>query len=820
MNMFCNAQSRSRLIKAHSLLACSALALAGALVAVPAQAQQASESESRTDGSASSSDDILVTARKRSERLQDVPATITAFSGDQLASRGTGTILQVAEQTPQLVIATTSTPSGGVINLRGIGAPDAAPSVDQTVSINIDGVQVSQADAVRLGFVDLERIEVLKGPQALFFGKSSPAGVISLVSASPGNTFEWRVRTGYEFKAETRFVDGMMSVPLSDTLGVRVAGAYSGSEGWFRNRARVVAGGPGVAQPNVLDKEEYFVRGTLAYAAPGGGFDATLKVSYGNLTADNSANASSQTFACALGVPQGSFGVVGANTDCTADRYTDEADISPAAAALAPGFFRNGRGYYTSQQTLTSLTLNVPLTDTLKLTSVTGYFSSRVRWSATFNAGDVERLVTASDTKNEQATQEVRLASSLDSPVNFVVGGFYQHATLDFGVPAVFSGPLALPSPNPLLLSNDLFHQRTTAYSGFGQVIWAVSPEIEVTAGGRYSHEDKEANGVRLPSVRSGFQTAALPMLQPQVSFNNFSPEITARYKPAANVTLFAAYRTGFTSGGYNFAPISFSTTVPNDNVFEQAKAEGGEGGIRARIADRQISFDLTGYYYKFTDLQLSAIEPGTASLTVNNAGSASIRGVEFSGSVSPRAIPGLRLHSSIAYNDAKYDQFNNSGCYAGQTRVLGCTGNIVAGVATTQDLTGTQLERAPRWTMSYGGQFEGQLAGGVSGFVSGDANYTSSFLSDRAHDPRSLQKSVWRLNASIGVRGSNDGWELSLVGRNLTNELRVNRSSGTPLTGFGTGTNGPSRLSDLSGDVSEPRTILLQFTIRSSAFQ
>lgn len=761
-------------------------------------------------------EEIIVTARKRNERLQDVPVTVAAFTGEELARQSIGSIQQVADRTPQLVISTTATPSNGVINLRGIGSPDASPSVDQAVSINIDGIQVSQADAIRLGLYDLDRIEILKGPQALFFGKNSPAGVISLVSESPGDTFEARARTGYEVYSDRRFIEAMVSTPVTDTLGFRLAGAYNESDGWFRNRARAVPGGIGTTQPKLPNQEELFFRGTLKFT-PSDRFDATLKVSYGDLTFDNSVSATNQLFACPLGAPSGSFGVPGSNTDCKVDRYSSESNISPAAAALAPQFLRDGKGYFESRQDLAALTMNARLTDTLALTSVTGHFQSRVRWNGAYNAGDVERLVTASDTDNEQYTQELRLSSSFDTPVNFVLGGFYQDASLDFGVPAVLAGPLAagFGSPVPLLLSNDFFHQDTKAWSMFGQAIWAITAQWELTAGGRYSKEEKEGYGLRRPSVLSQFATLPLPFLNPEISFSNFSPEVSLRFKPSADITYFAAYRTGFTSGGYNFAPISFSTTVANDNKFEQEKAKGGEIGVKATVADRQVRFDFSVYQYRFTDLQLSALEPGSVSLTVQNAGSATIRGAELSTTIAPRALNGLSLNTAVAYNEGRYDDFDNAGCYAGQTVALGCNGGVVGGVAFTQDLSDEQLERAPEWTLHFGPAYEHVFAGGMTAALSADANYTSSFNADRAHDPRAEQDAVWKYNAGVSLRGAGEAWEVALIGKNLSNELRVLRASNTPFTGFGTGTSGASRFGDLAGDVSEPRAVVLQVTLR-----
>ncbi|TCM16483.1 TonB-dependent receptor-like protein [Novosphingobium sp. PhB165] len=159
--------------------------------------------------------EIIVTARKRDERAVDVPVAISALSGADLERYATNSLTAISERIPQLVIGESTNQTGGSINLRGIGAGLANPSTEQAVTLNIDGIPISYGNAVRLGQFDLQRVEVLKGPQALFYGKNSPGGIISLISADPGSTFDARLRTGYEFAANQRFAEGIVSGPLS-----------------------------------------------------------------------------------------------------------------------------------------------------------------------------------------------------------------------------------------------------------------------------------------------------------------------------------------------------------------------------------------------------------------------------------------------------------------------------------------------------------------------------------------------------------------------------------------------------------------------------
>src|SRR6185436_182645 len=167
------------------------------------------------------------------------------------------------------------------------------------------------------------------------------------------------------------------------------------------------------------------------------------------------------------------------------------------------------------------------------------------------------------------------------------------------------------------------------------------------------------------------------PFLEPKRSFNNVSPEATLSFRPSRNLTLYAGYRRGFTSGGYNLVPLAFNPFAVNDNGFRQSTVRGGEFGAKGSIAQGQIQFDLAVYQYKYKDLQLSTFDSATAAISLRNAGRSRVRGVEVSANVRPDQIEGLSLRSSVAYNDARYTLFDDAGCYTGQTVAQGCSGNI-----------------------------------------------------------------------------------------------------------------------------------------------
>lgn len=810
----------------------SSVALVSSLVPGAALAQSVPVDQPAILSTASDADaptseqDIIVTARKRDERLQDVPAAITAVSAQEIVRYSSSTISQISSRVPQLQVSSVNGPGGGSINLRGIGSPGSSPSVDQAVSINIDGIQVSQGNAIGLGVYDLERVEVLKGPQALFYGKNSLGGIISLVSADPGKEFDFRVRAGYDFEAHGQKYEGMVSVPVTETLGIRLDGAYNTQDGFFYNRLKNIPGATGVSTTNRgPEGKDYFLRGTVKYTSSDQSFDAKLKLSYASRDLNSSIASQSQIFDCPLGRPQ--LQIFSGNTtglnDCSLDRIQSDPRISTATAAAAPYYLGDGTPFFKQHQFLSSLTMNVRPTDTITLTSVTGYYDFKERWNWNVSGGEYESLVTGARVGDKQFTQEIRAATAFNFPLNLVVGAYYQDSSKYFAAPLVQSG-FATGFTGPLVLTDDRFRQTTEAYSFFAQGILKLSDQWEATGGGRLSYETKSLRAQRYQSLLSGFSPTPVSIaLSPdKVKFDNFSPEVTLRYRPSRDITLYAAYRQGFTSGGFNTAP----ATPGGDISYRQATAKGFEVGLKGAAFDRQLTFDGSVYTYKYNDLQLNAFDPVSISVMVRNAASARTRGAEMALTFAPKMVPGLNLRSSVAYNRARYLSYPNASCYTGQSIAEGCNGNLVprfnpvTGASlgssySTQDLSGRQLERSPDWTMSLGGSYEMPIGSTMTLGFGTDATYTGSFLPESA--PYTRQSGVWRVNGFLTLASIDKGWELSLIGRNLANKLRMGNAFEYPLTGAaypGYATKGLG--ADLAGSPTEPRAVMLQLTIKS----
>ncbi|MCJ2185640.1 TonB-dependent receptor [Novosphingobium beihaiensis] len=774
----------------------------------PAQAQ---ETRDTSTSSESAGGEIIVTARKRSERLLDVPVAVSAVSSEDLARYASNSLSAISQQVPALVIGESTNQVGGSINLRGVGSGISNPSTETAVTMNFDGVPISYGNAVRLGQIDIQRVEVLKGPQALFYGKNSPGGVISLVSADPGSFFEARLRTGYEFQAEQRFAEAMVSGPLTDTVGARIVGYYSKEDGWFRNIAQPITGVTAGAGAKTLNAEDVFVRGTLTFE-PTPATRIKFKINYGQRDRDGvGPTGLAQIVEC----PNGGVSVFGA-TDCKLNRTFYDAALTPGTIASDPSF-KDGVPFVKSSQFLTSLSVDQDLSDSYGLSSVTGYYRLREQSIDSFSFSNIPYYGASNDVIAKGFSQELRLTSDLDGPLNFMIGGFFQDATFTIGQ------AFTVDFGTPFLVGSTFYDVHTTAYSGFAQVRYKPVEQIEIAAGGRLSREDKKLTGTSF--------SLPFEVLDPKKHYNDFSPDITITYKPDSNLTAYAAYREGFTSGGFNTVPTALRTSANTsrpalDLSYDQMTAKGFEVGLKGYLAERQMLFDLVGYTYKYNDLQLSRYDNASFSQLTQNAGGARVQGVEFNLTMQPHAIPGLQVRTSLAYNDAHYTNFIG-GCYNGQSISDGCNLALrdpsqpasATNYYTAQDQSGQQLVRAPEWTFSAGFNYDTEFSENLGGGLSFDMNHSSSYLTQTEASPATRQKSYWQFNGTLSLNGGKDKpWELALVGRNLTNRLIRVTGAVVGSTAGQYGTAAP-RQGDILASVGAPRSVLLQLTVRSSLF-
>ena len=766
-------------------------------------AQQASPPSPPTapDAATDADSEITVVARRRSETLTSAPVAVSAVGAAEIGRRGIVQIDQLAQSVPQLRIADGGVSTqGGLVLIRGIGVGESNPFADQAVSFNVDGVQLSRSTVRRLSEVDMAQVEVLKGPQALYFGKNSPAGIIIIQTADPTSKFEAGVNSSYEFVGDEFRGDGYVSGPLTDTLGARVAVYGSKLTGYFKNIATPSAlyGPTGNRLPHDSD---FGGRVTLKFD-PSSAFSARLKVNYGKLISSG-AQSSIQTIACPLGFAQ----LAPKINDCTADGNSVIADPGPRIAGFASEL--SPESYLRQTLMLGSFQMDYTPASWLKLTSITGYYRGRTRLASSLSVADTTNpdfiFANSQFFHDNEFSQEVRAASQFSGPLNFMIGGYYQDADLFYSNLTVRNNAALT-----VLAPKTPVTQKGKAYSVFGQLTWAITPQIELSGGGRYSYEKKDY------AIFDAVTGAQKPAASPGNHWDNFSPEGTLAWRPSTNLTVYGAYKTGFLSGGFAVA----AGNLALDRSYDQQTTKGYEAGIKGRLFGGQLRGSLIAYNYLVKGLQVTSnfiLPNGTPDQRIVNAKGARTKGIELEMTYQP--TPDFNLHGAVGYNHARYKDLTVP-CYGGQSQEAGC--NLDQKVQlnptdpliyTNQSLSGARMVRAPDWSIQGGVFYQFELGGGDTLGASVDANYSSGFFANPSNNPISWQKSYALLDAGLTYK-LHSGLTVGVLGRNLTNRYYYDRAIDATLTGVNTGASS-SKLaitpSDEIASVARGRQLLLR---------
>lgn len=776
--------------------------------------------------------DIIVTARKRQESILQVPVVLTAISQEKLDRLQVTQIADLPKLVPGLVLGNNLLSIGTLVAIRGIGTSSSDPGVDQSVSLNIDGMSLGNGLAFSSGLFDVQQVEVLKGPQALFYGKSSPGGVISLRTADPTDDTQVIARAGHEFEADEARGELIASGPLSETLKARVAGMYSTARGFFRNNA-VAIPGSGAIDPTYRREarsRSYQLRGTLLWN-PTSEFSARLKM---NLARDRAINAeASQLANCPDGtdpVPPRNINFIGSD-NCKYDRETQVVYMDPA---FYPGITNAGVPFLRTNQKYGTLELNYDFSPDISLNSTTGYYhlDSGSLINSAHSGGSGTTLAVENKFRRRDFTQELRLNSDFSGPLNFTLGGFFQDGQIVDRV--IFRGNTAYTGIFPVVNRDGRSIVDIKTYSLFGQARWKITPELELAGGARWTDETRSAD------VFNNLTASPVTLARPRVHSSNFAPEATITYTPSEDLTFFAAYKRGFKSGSFSIATVAAANGV--DTSFGDESVKGYEIGLKTRLVDRSLLLNLAFYDYRYKGLQVGAIEPsvgGVPLIRTINAGSARAYGVDFDASFRPRAVEGLSLNASANWNHGRYITLNNVPCYGGQTIAQGCTQfpdpratardpATGAQLFTAQDLSGTPLIRAPKWQATFGADYEFSLGSGIRMTLSNNNQYSSKLaqlLAVGRPGNDNFQRAFIKSDLSASIGAENDRWEVALIGKNVTNKLTAGQCSVTNFAAANQGGQvtggvgmGPAGQSEKSCYSERGRAVWLRLTFRPFA--
>ncbi len=600
-------------------------ALGAAIVwALPAHAQDASEAAGGSAQAAAEQDtgEIIVTARRRQESLQDTPVAITAIAADSLEARATVNIGDLQGLAPNLLITNQNSGAAAAnVSIRGLTFADVEKSFDPTVAVVVDSVVVGTSTGQFFDFFDIEQIEVLRGPQGTLFGRNTVGGVINIRRTRP--TLEWGGRFEASYGSFNSLIGrAVVNVPIvEDVFGVKAFYFHSETDGWYRNG---ITGN----RAGFSNNENY----GAAFRLRTGAFEANLTIEQQQQEFEPVvANLTNSTEVFCAFVPAEQC-----NRNNRGDLYTVFSDPDTISIYKSP-----------------AVTLEMELDlGGVTLTSVTGYRKSEEFQTQDFD-GTTADLYFAQRTQDyRQFSQEFRAAGQISSNFDYVVGVYYFKSSYDFRQDTEVFG-----APAPVQITRG----TSESMAAFGDFNWEFIDRFRLFFGGRLTRDEKSndnnVGGDQFPVVSA--------------SFTRFTPRIGVDFRPNDQLLLYTSWSRGYRSGGFSGrGQTLFSSTTP----YGPETVDSFEAGLRSQWLDNRVTFNLTAFYAKYNDLQQNTTIPvpppsvGNETI-VTNVGSATIRGIEAELTVRPTRE--LTFTGSLGLLDSSFSGFITQAPDAAGTTLL-----------------------------------------------------------------------------------------------------------------------------------------------------
>lgn len=675
--------------------------------------------------------EVIVTAQKREENLQDVPVSISVVSGEKIDEMQITDLRVLQGYIPNLAILNSGV--NPVVYIRGFGSGPNNVAFEQDVSVYTDGIYAGHGAQFAAPFFDVARIEVLRGPQGALFGKNTAAGAISIVTAGPTRTPEGSATASYNFERGGYQLSGYVSGPLSDTFGARLAVKHVDENGFLHNIAT------GNRDPH-LDQD--LVRLSFAWE-PTSKFDATAKIEYAKHLLTGGVTHS---------------GSLTEKTDFTDTRYlSDPYGPSPIS----------------EQSGITSK--NVAVTANYKigshtLTSVTGYSAFKTKRLSAYDEFNPDRTVEP-DSGNaryangfpedfEQVSEELRIASPLGQRFEYVAGLYYDSSTYHLINNTYYQGVVG--GTRTGYHRND-FDQDTKTYSAFGQGTFHATDRLRAIGSLRYSETRKKATF--LSRLISGDQLNPNGSASGSFSENYTDPSFTVQYDVTPRIMVYATAARGSKAGGF----VSNTSSTTNASFqFRPERSRNFEVGVKSTLADGRLVVNAAAFDMKFKDLQQSTYDPDLRTFFTRNAAEASSRGFELDADWLP--IDSLQLTLGLAYLDAKFDDYPGAPCLARET-VEQCNSADAESLA-AHNIAGVPLQFAPKWSGNVGAKHTMHIADDLRVESNVTAMFRSKYFIADGYDPVWGVQDGWvKWDARIQVGPESERWNVALVGRNLTDE-------------------------------------------------
>lgn len=702
----------------------AAVLCATALMAIPSIAQ-------------AQIDEIIVSAQRQDENIQDVPIAVTALTTEMLEIRQVTDILDLQSQIPNINIATnTGTASAARIFLRGVGEDESRGAVDQAVGIYVDGVYIGRSVGSLFDVVDLEQVEVLRGPQGTLYGRNTIGGAIKLTSVKPQfeNSGDVRVTIGNNNRVDLRATGNLA---VSDRTALRVTGLLRERDGFFD----VIPNGPLTSQRRdgvgELDVASFRISGLHEFND-----DWSVLI------------AADQTLDRSDPIPDSR----NPGDDADNNIFT----IEPAPGTVCPptgGFIGFGLGCFNSyDQRLKTRGVSVTVKGVLgglDVTSITGYRDLE----DTLNTRIGSPFSQATD--QDQFSQEFTIGSNANEQYDWLVGAYYWKEDLVLNSTFVF--PFTVDA-------------QTESISIFGQGSFNVTDALSLTAGLRYTDETKDLDATR--NDASGFARVE------SASFDNVSYTIGADYTLNNGDLVYAKYSTGFKSGGWS--PDAFGASAIFLPV-EEETLDSFEAGFKSDFAENRLQLNGAAFFNIYQDLQIAASVPGLG-FTRFNVNEAEIKGLELEARLA--LSDNFELNGNIGLLDAEYTNLsaaqarglnnNNSSGVCG----VGGAAAIATDAAAIDCALDLELKNAPDYKVTMGAVYQKDIVGGGL-TISGDISHEGASWSLVANSPAHARiDQLTLMNGRIAYK-ADAGWSVAIWGKNIMDEEYYRATSATALSTY-----------------------------------
>ena len=790
-------------MKLSKFTSASVLVLAACLTSI------ASAQEDAGDTSAKRLSTVTVTAQAREQSLIDVPISVAVVDGKVIADENLQKLEDIQYSVPNFTLTETGIATN--IFIRGIGS-GINQGFEQSVGMYVDGIHYGRAQQTRTPFLDVERIEVLRGPQSILFGKNSIAGALSITSAKPTDTFEGSIMASYEFDAEEVVTEGYLSGPLTDKVRGRVALRYRDSEGYMENIQT------GQKNPQ---REDITGRATVEVDLTEN-LMATLKaeVSDFDVTGRNSEvfNSVPITGGPFNGLTYGQVMTLGFGQN-------------PAGLDEIRNDERGAEGEFSNNKLQTySLKFDWDLGE-FNLESLSAFSGFEYDEFCDCDGVAANVFDAALQESYDQFSQEVRLISPEYDRFDYILGGFFQSSSHDYSdqiivpsrsvlVPAVNARS---PGAGSLISGTQAFRTAKVdadVLSAFTQVNYSFNDALSVQLGGRLTKETKDGertmvaladDGSPLPAAQIaapiiyasvfGITSENLGSLGPMgaalisqlgeaaVKGNRdetqFSPDVKFIWDVSSDDMIYASWAKGFKSGGFDFRANNRSIYPTSADSFEFDDEQATNWEIGGKFGFGGVAeLNVAAFFTQYEDLQVSVFD-GILGFNVGNAGEAEVKGIELDGRWAP--TDNLTLSASMALTDFEFTDYKNGQCYFGQTPDVDFDGD---GTPELCDYTGRSNQLVSDVQGSIRADYTYPIMAGYTLDTSANVFFTSAYDATQTYDPDGRADGYQLVNLRMALSPESRNWQVALVAKNVFDERPLQYATSVPLSGSTFGAN------------------------------